>query len=85
MAVLSNADRESLFGEIARDLSIARSSTSVQKNDLRAAVNASDDWAEANAASFNAALPQPARGALTAAQKARLLLSTIRKRTGGAI
>jgi hypothetical protein len=34
----------------------------VSKADLRAAVNAADDWASASAAGYNAALPAPARG-----------------------
>jgi hypothetical protein len=42
--------------------------------DLRAAVDATDDWIEANKASYNAALPEPARSTLTARQKAYLFL-----------
>jgi len=41
--------------------------------DLRAAVDAVDGWAVSNAASFNAAIPQPARGAMTTPQKVRML------------
>ena len=43
-------------------------------------MDAADQWASDNAASFNAALPQPARTVLTAAQKARLLAWVILKR-----
>lgn len=55
-------------------------SVAINRNDLRAAINAADDWADANAVSFNQALPQPARGSLTAAQKAMLLMIVIARR-----
>src|SRR5262245_48275747 len=53
---------------------------SLNRADLRAAINATDDWVVANAASFNSALPQPARGTLTAPQKALLLSYVVRRR-----
>lgn len=52
------------------------------KADLRAAVNAVDDWADANAVGFNTAIPQPARGAMTSKQKTLLLSYVILKRAG---
>lgn len=54
--------------------------STLTKPDIRAAVVAVDAWADANAASFNAALPQPARGVLTVRQKARLLMAVIQRR-----
>jgi hypothetical protein len=50
------------------------------KADLKAAVDAIDAWIDANAASFNQAIPQPARGALTAKQKAWLFFFVVRRR-----
>ena len=50
---------------------------------LRAAIDAVDDWLDANATAFNQAIPQPARSALTAAQKLELLYIVARKRFGG--
>ena len=50
------------------------------KADLRAAIDAVDAWAEANAATFNLAIPQPARAALTPRQKAELLATVVRRR-----
>jgi hypothetical protein len=79
MAVLSDTDRTDLFAELNRDRT-AIDGMSITKADLRAALNAADDWANSNAASYNAALPQPARGAMTSAQKAALLMYVIRKR-----
>lgn len=49
----------------------------VTKTDLRAAVDAADAWVDSSAASFNAALPQPARAVLTADQKALLLVAVV--------
>ena len=53
------------------------------KPQLDAAIAAIDDWIEANAVSFNAALPLPARTTLTAAQKAELFYLVAQKRYGG--
>lgn len=83
MAVLSDADRATIWAVVQRHWSDQRSSLgALTKADLRAAVNAADDWADANAAAYNTALPQPARGALTAQQKGDLLTLIIRVRGG---
>lgn len=79
MAALSEADREWIcrwFFITNREGEI----DSLTRAQLRPAFDASDDWAVANAASFNSALPQPARGVLTAADKALLLSRVIRRR-----
>lgn len=80
MAVLSNADRLVLWGRFMADLSGRRDPLPLNKADLRAAVDAVDAWADANAAAFNAAIPQPARTLLTAKQKAELLVYVVRRR-----
>lgn len=46
--------------------------TGVTKADLRAAVDATDDWIDANQASFNTALPQPFRSNANLTQKTLL-------------
>lgn len=79
MAVLSNADRREVWAEFMRSTE-AGETFSITKAELRAAVDAIDGWVDDNAASFNAAIPQPARGALTARQKARLLSRVIAQR-----
>jgi len=81
VAVLSNAAREEIFTALAKELSRTRTSISLVKDELRAAINAADAWADTNAISFNAAIPQPARGALTASDKARLLRAVIKRRS----
>lgn len=80
MAVLPDNDRQALWADLMSELSAARQSVSITKADLRAAVDAADAWADSNAAAYNTAIPQPARGALTAQQKARILLFVIRRR-----
>jgi hypothetical protein len=52
------------------------------KSEIRAALNAADDWVDANAASYNTALPQPYRGAADPDQKAILLALICLKRAG---
>ena len=54
----------------------------VLKSDLRAAINAADDWVDSNASSYNTALPQPFRGAATSAQKALILAYIALERAG---
>ena len=80
MAILADADRAAVAADLMRDLSDAREACGTLKADLRAAVNAADDWANTNAAAFNLALPLAARTTLTAAQKARLLMRVVRER-----
>lgn len=52
------------------------------KADLRAAIDACDTWIDANASSFNQALPQPFRGQATAQQKTLLLCWVAMRRAG---
>jgi hypothetical protein len=56
--------------------------TGVTKAELRAAIDATDDWIEANQTSFNTALPQPFRGAATTPQKTFLLCYVAMRRAG---
>lgn len=81
MAVLTSGKRAELWkefmSEISRDREVLGALT---KQQLRAAVDAIDDWLHSNAAALNSAIPQPARGALTTAQKARLLVFVVKKR-----
>lgn len=81
MAVLSDNDRVGVWAQFMRDASQAREVFgALTKVELRAAVDAIDGWADSNAASFNQAIPQPARGVLTAKQKAWLLMAVIKRR-----
>ena len=80
MAVLSGSDRLNIFTNYASELSRMHTETSLLKNDIKAAVNAIDDWVDANAAAFNTAIPQPARAQLTAKQKAQILFFVVMRR-----
>jgi hypothetical protein len=80
MAVLSDQDRADLCVQISREVSDLRELFPLSKAEFRAAVDAIDAWVDANAASFNATLPLPARTALTAQLKARLFMSVVRQR-----
>jgi hypothetical protein len=53
------------------------------KADLRAAITAIDDWATANSASFNTALPEPFKTQATATQKAALFAFVVLRRFTG--
>jgi hypothetical protein len=69
-------DRAGCWAEFMRDDGVA-----IAKGDLRAAVNALDDWFDANASTtLNNALPVAARTGLTTTQKARLLRAVIARR-----
>ena len=52
----------------------------MSKVDVRAAIDAADDWADTNAVAFNLALPVVARNNLTATEKAALLMYVVQKR-----
>jgi hypothetical protein len=78
VALLSDSDRAAIWAEFMRDADSPFGA--LTKADLRAAFNAADAWADTNSASFNTALPQPARGVLTAKQKAKLLMYVIARR-----
>ncbi|HLE04992.1 MAG TPA: hypothetical protein VI729_10340 [Anaerolineales bacterium] len=77
MAILPDIDRERIWRGFMRFLSNEREALAVNKVNLRAAINATDAWIDSNAASFNAALPLPARTQLTVAQKALMLAAVV--------
>jgi hypothetical protein len=52
------------------------------KADLRAALDATDDWIDDNAAAFNSALPQPFRSQASATQKTLLFCYVAMRRRG---
>lgn len=79
MAVMSAQDRARTAAQWARD---NLEDLGVTKAELRAAVDATDAWIDANATSFNSTLPQPARGTLTATQKTLLFVYVAMRRQG---
>lgn len=80
MAALTTQERADVNAEYMR----AETETfgAVTKAQLLAAVAALDEFFETNAAAINTAIPQPARGQLTTAQKSRLVRHVLRRRYG---
>ena len=54
----------------------------ITKSELRSAINATDEWIDDNAASYNSSIPQPARGAMTEKQKTLMFMIVASKRFG---
>jgi len=75
---LDATNRFRTFAQIVRDVAWP----GLTKPDIQAAVSAVDDWAEANSASYNTALPQPFRNTASVAQKALLLAYVCMRRAG---
>jgi len=63
--------------EAIRDADIA---DSVIRDAVLAAVNAADDWVEANQASYNTALPEPFKTWATPRQKSLVLMQVVLRR-----
>lgn len=80
MAILSDSDLQEIYATFMRELSSRREALDLNKSDLRAAVDATDAWIDANAASFNTSLPLPARTNLTQKQKVELFLFVATRR-----
>lgn len=80
MAVLSNQDRFDIWALFMRFSSNIREAIGINKPELRAAVDATDQWISDNQASFNSALPEPSRSNLTQKQKVRLFLEVAQRR-----
>lgn len=82
MAVLVDADRATLHQRIMHRVSTLGQSTGAVKAEWRQLINAADDWAEANGASYNTAIPAGIRGKFTTAQKALALALVCFRRAG---
>lgn len=80
MALLADSERLALWAEFMRAVENIIATGVLAKVDLRAAINAVDQWSEDNASAFNLAIPQPARAAMSAKQKAALLVYVTKRR-----
>jgi hypothetical protein len=80
LAVLDATNRARVAYQWMRDNVTALGA--VTKTDLRAAVDATDQWIEDNQAAFNTALPLAARNGLTLAQKTLLFCYVAMRRAG---
>ena len=83
MAALSDADRHICARRtVYKNFVEAAITANLTYDDIKAAADAADAWADANAAAFNTALPVPFRTTATTAQKTVLLAIVILKRAG---
>lgn len=80
MAILSDLDRVLLWSDFMRDRSAVRDPLPLLKADIRAAVDALDNFLNTNATAINTAIPLPARTTLTTPQKALLLQYVVARR-----
>ncbi len=77
MTVLSDQARQETWARWMQD---NEEETPFLKAELRAAVDAIDEWVNDNAAAMNLALPQPFRGDASVEQKAMVLTYVVAKR-----
>lgn len=80
MAILGTVECTNIGVTFCSEISSARLPIDLTKTELRAAINAIDQWIDDAQGSFNLAIPQPARGVLTAKQKAQLFFAVARRR-----
>jgi hypothetical protein len=76
---LTDPERREVWAKLMRERACP---ATVDKPDFRAAVDAVDAWADANAVSFNSALPLPYRNAADSDQKAILMAGVMLRRAG---
>lgn len=74
---LTSTERETVRHGVAVYLSRLRQSFALDKLGLREAIDAIDDWIDANQAAFNNSLPAQAQTALTAQQKVMLFVAVL--------
>lgn len=79
MALVEN-ERKAVWRQWMREWSKTHRSIALTKADLRAAVDAVDNWIDANQASYNNALPANVRSELTTEEKAELLMYVVDRR-----
>jgi hypothetical protein len=77
MAKLTTEQIAQIRSELAQESSAGRESLELLKPDDHAAIAAIDQWIDDNRAAFNAAIPEPARSALTGRQKLRRFLAIV--------
>ena len=85
MATLSTEDRARIWRGLMRYWSNTRTACAVSKDELLAAVEATDAWIDNNQASFNTALPEAARNGLTTVQKTLLFCCVAAMRVSPAV
>lgn len=82
MAVLSAEERRRIWAHVMRQREIFGNVPNVDKIELRAAIDATDAWIDANAAAFNTALPTVFRNNANLVQKTLLFCYVAMRRAG---
>ena len=83
MATLSAADRQRISNGLQRYWSRGNEQVAgMVKSDLGAAIDATDDWIDANQAAYNTALPSAAQTNLSVSQKTLLFCVVAAMRVG---
>lgn len=86
MAKLSSEGRARVWRGLMRHWSkFCEAIGALSKTDLRAFVDYTDDWVEANQVSYDDGMPEPARSELTAAQKSLGLCAVVLARVSVAM
>ena len=81
MATMTDNDRIAAWAEYVQDLSAEIDlSTGTLLTEVRAAIDAADQWVDDNRASFNGALSEPFQTWATPRQKAQLLMLVVLRR-----
>ena len=80
MALLNDTQRAEERERFSQLLSDVFEPVGLTKADIRAALNAADQWVSDNQISYNNALPNPFKNTATSSQKARLLTLIITRR-----
>jgi len=78
MAVLDDTQRQEVRDAFMRMRNIG----GLTKPELRAAIDDTDDWLDANLTSLNTAVPEPFRSVATLEQKTLLLCHVLLRRAG---
>jgi len=83
MAVLSDADRTEAALAFVRRIYVALAQRAdCHSGQIKAAIDATDQWIDDNASLFNSALPAAFRNTATAEQKTQLFCMVALKRAG---
>ena len=82
MAVLPDDERKQIWSAFMSKLGDRQEANgfTMTKQQLRDAVNDIDEWINDNQASFNSALPEPAKSQLTAKHKVELFMWVAKRR-----
>lgn len=78
MAVLDGTKRGEVHAFLCRKFGYG----GITKAEVQAVIDAADSWQDANAASFNAALPEPGKTVLNLTQKTIIFCYVALKRAG---